>query len=236
MRKTQFLMGFIIALSVLFVFLEMKYDHYAAAMVKALIVPSITVWYFVSINRRKTLFTLFLVLFSVSELLTFVGPYLPVNFEYYLGNLLYLIAYLCFVLGLLNRLNLRYVLKEFKFTLLILFSLNCYLLYVLYSIVSLDLSGMSIMFEFIYNTVVLFVLTFAFLNYLYRDNKKALLLFVGATCLVFSELIQYAFFYVAEVSLLNILGYAFFVCAFLFFYESVVIGVMPRLKTVHVKS
>lgn len=230
MRKTQFLVSFIIVLSALFVFLEIKQFYYFSAVVKALVVPTVTVLYFVHIKKPKMYFSAFLVLFSISELLTFIRPYLPVNFEYYLGNALYLMAYLCFVLGLLNRVNFKYVAKQFKFTLLILFGLNCYMLYVLFTIVNLDLSAESIFLEFVYNAIILFVLTFSFLNYLYRDNKKALLLFVGATCLVFSEVIQYAFFYVAEMSWLNILGFAFFVLAFLFLYASFINGATKRLS------
>ncbi|WP_435133815.1 hypothetical protein [Formosa sp. A9] len=229
MRKIQILVGFIVLLSVLFVFFEMKDLHLSAAMVKAFVVPVITGVYFFTISKRSAYFSAFLILFSVSELLTFIGPYLPVNCEYFIGNSLYLTAYSCFVLDLLNKLNFRYVVKELRVTLMILLALNAYLLYVLYTIVSLDLNTISVYFEFLYNAVVLSVLTVSFLNYLYRDNKKALLLFVGATCLVFSELLQFAFFYIAEVSLLNILTYGFFVLAFVFMYASVSIGATKHL-------
>jgi hypothetical protein len=63
------------------------------------------------------------------------------------------------------------------------------------------------------------VLMVALLNFIYKDNKKALYLFIGSLCLVFSEFMDIAYIYIVQKSLLNILGTTFGVVAFYFFYQ-----------------
>jgi len=72
--------------------------------------------------------------------------------------------------------------------------------------------------EFLYNAVVMSVLTLAVINYIHKVNKKAMNLLLGSIFIVFSEMIQMAYFYVYDINVLNILCSFFLVLAFLFLY------------------
>ena len=95
-----------------------------------------------------------------------------------------------------------------------------YLIYVLQVIVKPNISiDIDYYFELIYNIVTLLLLSIALLNYFYRDNHKSLYLFLGVLCLVFSEVIDIAFIYVAQRSILNFLATTLSLGAFYFLYQ-----------------
>ena len=98
--------------------------------------------------------------------------------------------------------------------------LNVYLLYVLHNIIKPNLTSESDFYmEFLYNVVMITLLSFALLNYFYRDNKKSLYLFLGALCIVFSEVMDIAYIFIAQRSLLNFLATTLALGAFYFFYQ-----------------
>ena len=72
--------------------------------------------------------------------------------------------------------------------------------------------------EYFYNAVIMLLVTVALINFMYRENKKAMNLLVGSIFIVFSEVVQMAYFYVAEINILNVLCSVFLILAFLFFY------------------
>ena len=72
--------------------------------------------------------------------------------------------------------------------------------------------------ELFYNAVVMLLMALALINYMYKDDKKSMNLLLGAICIMFSEIIQLAYFYIADFNLLNVLCSLFLVFAFLFFY------------------
>ena len=109
-----------------------------------------------------------------------------------------------------------FVFKNFKIHLFVLLVLNTYLIYVLQVIVKPNLvMSIDYYFELIYNIVTLLLLTVALLNYFYKDNQKALYLFLGVLCLVFSEVIDIAFIYIAQRSILSFLATTLSLIAFL---------------------
>ncbi|WP_141675572.1 hypothetical protein [Formosa haliotis] len=90
--------------------------------------------------------------------------------------------------------------------------------------------------EFVYYTVLLSLLSSAFLNFLYKDSNESLLLFAGSLCIVFSEVIQYAFFYVSEETILNVMCYALLVFGFLFFYIYAIQGKSKDMQRISMSS
>ena len=85
--------------------------------------------------------------------------------------------------------------------------------------------------EILYNTVIMLLLTVTLINYINRDSKKAMNLLLGALCIVFSEVIQVAYFYVAEINFLNVAYSILLVIAFGFFYIQV--GMSHEVKEVY---
>ena len=112
------------------------------------------------------------------------------------------------------------MLRNFKIHLIVLTALNIYLIYVLQLIVESELEyKYEYHMELVYNVVMLLLLSIALLTYFYRDNKKSLYLFIGALFIVFSEVLDVAYNYIDQRSLLNILGTTLALCAFYFFYQ-----------------
>ena len=72
--------------------------------------------------------------------------------------------------------------------------------------------------EIAYNVSMLLVLTASLLNYLYRDDKKSLLIFLGSLSIVFSEVLGVAYMYVDQQNLLNFLVTTLTLLAFYFYF------------------
>lgn len=236
MRKANILIGCIVLLFVTFAVCEFNQLHICSEIAKALIVPVFTILYFISVPKKSIFFTWFLILFSISELLVFSEFFFDfetmtddelLKFDdvyYVLGNSLYIIAYCLLFYDIYRILDIKKVFKNFSIHLLVLTILNIYIIYVLLTIVKTDydevlkIRTFEFVIELIYNIVMLLVLTISLISYFYNDNKKSLLLFFGSICIVFSEVIQVAYFYISDKELLNISQALLFVLAFCFFY------------------
>ncbi|QDO95607.1 hypothetical protein FNB79_17060 [Formosa sediminum] len=224
MKKTYYLIIIIFLYSVFFFVLEMHNFPKIAAKVKAVVVPSICVFYIIDLNNKLLFFKIFLILFSITDLLIFTDAFIPINFKYYIGNTLYIVAYIILIYSVVRRVDLSKILTEFKLTVGVLFLMN---IYVLYALLNVDLvlessplisSMSSVILELIYNAVTFILFTVSFLNYLYKNNKESLYLFIGTLCVVFSEVIQFVTTYPSNQKLLNTACYVLLVLGFSFFY------------------
>ncbi|MFB9054284.1 hypothetical protein ACFFVB_14445 [Formosa undariae] len=242
MRKTHYLLILLFLLSVLYVVAEYAslFEYSEAAM--ALVVPVISVFYLITCKRKTPYFTTFLVLYSLAYLFVLGGVSgIHKYLNYYVSNLLFITAYVFLIYGVSKKIPFKGVVPRFNLTIIILVLLNSY---VLYNLWSNDFSSeyffretsniiekfpteddpllretmMSMLLEFVYNLVVLILLNVSFINYLYRENKRAMLLFVGSLCVVFSEVIQYAIFYPSDVVILNVICFLLILVGFLCFY------------------
>jgi hypothetical protein len=226
MQKTKLLLGVIIVLTITFLGFQIFGLQDAGNLVRPLLLPLLTILYCISNKCKKSYFFYFLVLYSISE---FSGVFFPLaensilidNILYYGGNLLYIAAYCCLSIGILKRMNLHSIFNRFPFHIIILIALDVYSIILvtdtayqsdfLYGII-------DYLIELLYNTSIMFLLTVALINYISRDSKKAMNLLLGAICIVFSEVIQVAYFYVSEKNILSIVYSILLVFAFGFFY------------------
>ena len=62
------------------------------------------------------------------------------------------------------------------------------------------------------------LLTVTLVNYISKDAKKAMNLLLGSLCIVFSEVIQVAYFYVSDINILGVVYSILLIIAFFFFY------------------
>ena len=208
----------------LFVVFQINESYWRAEVCRSLIVPFITLLYFVKNKNKSTYFTLFLIGFSISDLIYLFSFYLPLDLQYYLGNALYIMAYLALTYEIFLSINIKYIFKYFKTHLLVLLILNIYANYVLLDIVHEHdyISGVELSFEVIYNVSTSLLLSVSLLNYFYRDDKKAFVIFLGTLCVVVSEVIQIAYYYIPEVEDDNMLGFTYsflLILAFYFYYS-----------------
>lgn len=227
MNKSKVLVSFVLICYILFAIFEFSGYEKMSYYFHALIVPLITVLYVLFIKRKSKLFLMFLICYSLSDLLGVVIDLLPLDgsqelydFQYYLGNSLYILAYIFLLFKINKSLDFKHVLKYYKMHLIVLIVLNIYLLYVIHDIINPNLVFESDYYlELTYNVVVLALLSLTLLNYFYRDNKKSLYLFLGALCIVFSEVMDIAYIYVVQRCILNFLSTTLALGAFYFFYQ-----------------
>ncbi|MDO7172847.1 hypothetical protein [Mariniflexile sp. AS56] len=187
---------------------------------KSIIFPVVTLLYFITVKRKSLLFTLFLVCYSMSDLMSFIAPYIPHELYYFSANTLCILAYSFLVIEVLKSISLMYVFKNYKIHLTVLTILNIYIIYVLQTIVD-PFTGTSngYYFELVYNIMMLMLLSITLLNYFYKDNLKSLYLFIGALSMVFGEVIWVANAYISERHLLSIISTTLYVLALFFFYR-----------------
>tara|TARA_R110002050_G_scaffold74772_5_gene160217 strand:+ start:31417 stop:32109 length:693 start_codon:yes stop_codon:yes gene_type:complete len=205
---------------IVFVFFQFRGDLTLADNFDAVLVPTITLAYFLYVKEKTLFFSLFLILFSISDLMVLIVNYIPYEIDYFIGNSLYILAYISLFLEVCKSICVVHVLKNFKIHLIVLIALSFYIVYVLQVIVDPYVGKTNEYYvELIYNIVMLVFLSSSLLNFFYRDNKKSLYLFIGALCIVFSEVIWVAYTYISDKSLLNVISGTLSLLAFYFFYK-----------------
>ena len=222
MNKSKILVGLVVLVYVLFVVFQFGGNSSMALNFRSLILPTIAVAYFTCVKRKSLFFSLFLGFYAASDIMYLVSKYLSIPYlvDYYLGNSLYILAYGTLLFKACRSINLMEILKNYKIHLVVLSLLNVYIIYVLQSVIYLDLEMNSQYYlELTYNLVMLFLLSASLLNYFYRDNRKSLLLFLGSICIVFSEVMGVAYLYVAQEGLLNFIATTLSLLAFYFIFK-----------------
>lgn len=224
--RSKIILGIIITLAIAFISLIVFKQEDAADYLRIAILPLVTTYYCLSGNNRASFFFYFLLFYSFGEIITVLYYFIPLtlfidNILYFLGNSLYIIAYVFLIFEILRSMNFSVIINRFTIHLIILFALDVYCI-VLVSDVTIKSGVLENIYEnileVVYNMTVMILLTTALINYLYRDSKKAMNLLIGALCIVFSEVIQVAYFYVSEIPMLSIVYSMLLVMAFLFFY------------------
>lgn len=227
MDKPKVLVSLILIFYVLFVIFELAGKHDLSFYFDSLIIPAFTFIYLLFVKKKNTWFILFLVFYSIGNLFFLLLDFLSLgeiikvnNIDYYIGNTIFIMAYTFLLIKIMKLVSFNYIIKNYKIHLLVLTMLNIYLTYVLQVIVKPNVSiSLGYYFELIYNIVTLLLLTVSMLNYLYRDNRKALYMFLGVLCLVFSEFIDIAFIYISQRTVLSVLASSLSLVAFLFLFE-----------------
>lgn len=188
---------------------------------RALVVPLFAVLYFVNSKEISPYFMIFLICYSVSDLISIYGFSRRLEWEYYIGNSLYIIAYLSFSFEILLSINKRHILKYFKAHVIVLGIVNIYANYVLIKFQSDYVSSLDYIMELFYNLSTTILVSVSLLNYFYRDDKKALILFLGSLAIAVSEVIQIVYYYLmdgSEAHILNVSYSLFLILGFYFYY------------------
>ncbi|SDS54289.1 hypothetical protein SAMN04515667_2410 [Formosa sp. Hel1_31_208] len=226
MQLSKILGVILIALSVFFLGLQFKGLELEAFGIKALAMLLLVVLYFSTVRVKHPLFILFLVFFTTAEVFNyFTYDYFPdegetIDIYYIIGNVLFICAYLCLIARIFTIMNFRKALVKFPFQILLLFGLG---IFVVYMITDLESSMFDLDYtyavELFYNMVIMFLVSLALVNYMYKDSKKSMNLLIGCILIVFSEVIQIAYFYISNFdNTLNFVYSVFLVGAFVFFY------------------
>ncbi|BAO77746.1 hypothetical protein [Winogradskyella sp. PG-2] len=194
------------------------------AAVSALMLVLLTVLYCRWTTVKSKYFFWFLVTFTIAHLLSYVaynGPEIQkgeIDYYYYGANLLYISAYILLILKIIKPLNIKAVFSELSIPILILILLDIFCVTIVTATAENVLSIYEYALEFAYNAVIMALLSFALINYMYRNDNKSMLFLVGSICIVFSEIIQLAYYYILKSNDLGFIYSFFLVIAFLFFY------------------
>ena len=223
MQKYKILIATLLVLSAIFLGLQSFKYEFEAAGIRALLLTLLTILYCARVKKKRFFFFLFLITFCVAELLNFFSWFYEIyedsiDYMYYISNGLYILSYSFLITLVLKSMNIKEVILKFPFHLLILFVLDIFCVSIVTGTTKSQLSIYEYSLEFIYNTVIMVLLSVAFINYIYRDDKKSMNLLVGSIFIVFSEVIQLAYFYISDTNFLNVICSLFLVLAFLFFY------------------
>ena len=226
MQKRNILLGFIIVLALVYVGLQIFEQQNIASYVRPIILPLLALSYCLVSKDRSSNFFYFLLFYSIAELSSLFNYYAQYsyfvdNLLYYGGNILYITAYTFLIIEIFKSMNIKRIFNRFTAYILILVALDIYSIILVTDIAikSEILFGVyDYLIEIVYNTVIMLLLTITLINYISKHTKKAMNLLLGALCIVFSEVIQVAYYYVSEQNILSIVYSILLVLAFTFFY------------------
>jgi hypothetical protein len=235
MNLSKILGVILVLLSILFLGLQFQALEIEASGVKALALTSLVVIYAINVKDKHPLFFAFLIVFALAEIfnyITWVGNFdVDPNFDYFyfIGNGLYVLAYTFLIFRILAGINILDAIAKFPFQIFLLVVLSVFVVQIITETTKKELNPLEYNIELLYNAVLMFLMSLSLINYIYKDSKKSINLLIGSICIVFSETLQLAYFYISDENVLNLLCSLFFVAAFLFFY------LQSRLLSKHVK-
>ena len=230
MQKTKILLGVIITLVITYFGLIVFQQDAVADYIRPAILPLVVVHYCLSGHNERSNFFLFLLFYAIAELLGVFYYYsskskVVEDVMYFGGNILYIIAYIFLIIEVLKSMDVAKIFNKFAVHLVILIILDIYCV-ILVTDVAIKSEALTSIYdyilEFVYNIVIMALLTITLVNYLHRDSKKAMNLLLGTLCIVFSEVIQVAYYYVSEIMILSIAYNVLLILAFCFFYIQIV--------------
>ncbi|MFK7833934.1 MAG: hypothetical protein AB8B52_11700 [Winogradskyella sp.] len=183
------------------------------------------IWLYVGWTKHKSKFFFwFLVVFTSGQIIGFLAWYMPetkegdINYSYYLANMLFILSYALLIFRILKGLNFKKVFSELTIPIIVLVVLDVFCVSLISGTTEGLLSYDEYLLEYTYNAVVMALLSCALINYMYRNNNKSMLFLIGSIFMVFSEIIQLAYYYILPEDSLGLVYAIFLVIAFIFFY------------------
>lgn len=224
MKRGKLLISIALGLSLLFVALIFFKQYILSDLVRCLVLPWV-LFYATITFKRKNAFYYFLLFYTVGELigLSYYTTHVTnlINDTVYFGaNSCFVIAYAFLIYYIFKLIDAKHLIEKLSLYIIILLALDIYCVVLVTNIAVESYQLFSIydyILELSYNTIIMLLLTVALLNYISKDSKKAFLLFLGALCIVVSEITQVAYFYVSEIHYLQVLYSILLILAFMLF-------------------
>ncbi|MCX7552199.1 hypothetical protein [Xanthomarina sp. F2636L] len=212
------------------------FDFSIDTQLEMFIAPIITMFYLIKVKNKPTFLTLFLVTYTISDLINFYDQESYNEQIYFLCNGLYMLSYVFLFLEINKTVKMKLILKNFPIHFAVLSLLNIYIIFVMATIINpitFETTHIEFVriFEHVYNIILLGLLSMSFFNYLLNENNKALLLFSGCLALTFFEFLLIGYYYLSdEMSIIRIVSILLELCAFLMFYFSASIKIKTRAQ------
>lgn len=224
MHMERFLKIALVTICLIFLGFQIMGQELQAAGARVSLLLLLTALYCFKISSKKLFFFLFLIFFSIAELIGFISYFVEIDYEttpdyfYYIGNAFYILAYVFLIIRILREMDVTNVFRKFWIHLVILTVLDIFCVVILSGTTEKLFSNHEFSMEFLYNIVIMTLLTVAMINYMDRNSQKSMNLLLGAIFIFFSEVIQMTYFYISNINILNVMCSLFLVLAFLFFY------------------
>ena len=220
MKKDKTLKVSLVAFALLFLVLQLFGYEIQASGVRAVLLVLLMILYRISVYKKQLFFYLFLSFFCLGDIVTFIN-WLVSKFDvgllgqiYLIGNCCYILAYTMLIVYVFKKLQFKKVFPRFLFHVLVLIVLDVLFVINITETATGALETYEYWVEFIYNSLLMILLSLTLLNVAQNENKRSMSLLIGAICIVFSEVIQMAYFYVSDNNILNILSALFIMTAF----------------------
>ncbi|WP_299392581.1 hypothetical protein [uncultured Gelidibacter sp.] len=220
----KILTGVLIMISVLFLAFQIFQFEVEAAGMRVLLIIFLTTLYCYEVKNRRFYFLAFLTTFGIAEIINFISCVAPgflrtgIDYIYYSANSLYILSYVFLTIQILRSMNLMHIIKKFPFHILIMAVLDVFFVFIVTDTTLDRLSYTQYFMEFVYNSVIMILMTVALINYIDKDDKKSINLLIGSVFIVFAEVIQLAYFYITNINVLNVIYSLFILLGFLFFF------------------
>ena len=224
MFLNRFLKVVLLLLGGLYIVLQGFAFEDKGAGVSALTLILLTVLYCRWTKNKSKLFFWFLLTFTSAQILACLSHYMPaieegkIDYYYYGANALYILSYLLLITRVALQLNFKVVLSQLAIPVVILLILDVFCVSLVTATTESVLSIPQYTLEYTYNAVIMALLSIALIDYMYRNDNKSMLFLIGSICIVFSEIIQLAYFYILPDNNLGFVYSFFLVVAFIFFY------------------
>lgn len=225
MKTKHFLIALLIVLSIVFLWFIVIDNDVLASGFRAALIISFVVLYVTQVSTKNKYFLLFLIFYGLAQLLDFLSYFILINltsrvdYIYFIGNGLNILAYSLLILKVLKSMDIKDVVIKLPAHIVILVVLDIFCVTIVTDTAREALTIYEFSLEFLYNTVIMTLLTIVVINYIHKVNKKAMNLLLGSLFIVFSEMIQLAYFYVIEDKvILNVFCSVFLIIAFFFLF------------------
>lgn len=224
MQLRKILKASLITICFAFLGFQLLNLEFEAAGAKLTLVLLLTILYAVRIEMKRRFFYLFLICFSVAELIAFSSYFIEIDYEttpdyiYFLVNSLYILSYVFLIIRILEDMNLKDTLRKFWIHLFILIVLDVFCVVILTGTTENLLSFNEFSLEFLYNSIIMVLLTVSMINYMSKNTQKSMNMLLGSIFIFFSEVIQMTYFYISDIQILNVTCSLFLVLAFFFLY------------------
>jgi len=185
----------------------------------------LNILYYKYTENKSKLFMGFLTLYTIAQFVGFISYFMPIDFDspygdfyYYFSNIFCITAYILLICSIIKKLDIRKIFAQLYIPIIILLVLDIFSLTIFSETTEHTLSKAENNFEYIYNAVVMILLSIALINYMYRNDNKSMLILIASIFIVFSEIIQFAYYYILQDNNLSFVYSFFLVLAFIFLY------------------
>lgn len=206
MQNTKILVLVVSILYLLAVYAVYATNQHIAEYFIMPIASIVTIFYFFCVKKKSKHVALFLLFFAISDVMDIWSFGLSQHWVYYIGNLLYIAAYILIIFCVLYKISFRYIYKKHKISTFVLLSLSVYIVYVLMQVVTsakgAELSTWDCILEILYFSSAQGLLIATLLKFFFYDSKKTFLIFIAALCIMMSEVLYSAHLYISNENFL----------------------------------